>query len=466
MTNNKPNQNIAVLHAAWQAWMAAATLRQARQRNKRFTYGDQWSDVVTTCNHERITEHENCVRNGSMPLTNNVLRQIVKTIVGRYRATHLHTQQEQGGSQVPTSLDELDSRMLEEFLISGCCVQRIDEPAHPLAGACPQVAAVPLGHFFINPTADALGRDCELIGQLHDLSVAELLQRTAGGNRQRAAAIRALYSEQAVARTAQLCASLGCDQIAGTDFWHPRNGNRCRAIEVWTLESREALTCHDRATGRWFTAPLAKGHKLKANPNITARWDVVTAWHCRWFSPMGDLLCEHDSPHGHKSHPFVTKFYPMVDGEVHGFIEDVIDQQKMLNRLVTVIVQSMRTSAKGVLLFPHGSVPPGWTWHDVQRSWSSSNGVIPYIQDMGGGKPEQITTNNTNFGAYEMIALQLRLLEQISGVSGALQGREVDTGGSAALYQSQAQNAAIALTDVFDTFTHFRSERDRKLAQL
>ena len=34
-------QQTRVLHAAYQAWMNAAGLRQARLRNKRFTYGDQ-----------------------------------------------------------------------------------------------------------------------------------------------------------------------------------------------------------------------------------------------------------------------------------------------------------------------------------------------------------------------------------------------------------------------------------------
>ena len=54
------------------------------------------------------------------PLTNNLLRQIVKTVVGRYR-TDVATEERSGGLAdivSMNSLDELDARALEEFLIS------------------------------------------------------------------------------------------------------------------------------------------------------------------------------------------------------------------------------------------------------------------------------------------------------------------------------------------------------------
>jgi hypothetical protein len=65
-----------------------------------------------------------------------------------------------------------------------------------------------------------------------------------------------------------------------------------------------------------------------------------------------------------------------------------------------------------------------------------------------------------------MIELQLKMLEHISGVSGALRGQNVDTRGSSTLYQTQADNAAIALADIFDTFNAFRQSRQAKLARL
>ena len=62
-----------------------------------------------------------------------------------------------------------------------------------------------------------------------------------------------------------------------------------------------------------------------------------------------------------------------------------------------------------------------------------------------------------------MIELQMKLFEEISGVSGALQGKEPKVLGANA-YQLQSENAKIALSDVFDTFQAFRRQRDRKLS--
>lgn len=72
----------------------------------------------------------------------------------------------------------------------------------------------------------------------------------------------------------------------------------------------------------------------------------------------------------------------------------------------------------------------------------------------------------TNIGAYEMVNLQMRLFEQISGVSGALQGQASAGTTGAQLYESQVSNSTIALGDIFETFDSFRRERDRKAAKV
>ena len=180
---------------------------------------------------------------------------------------------------------------------------------------------------------------------------------------------------------------------------------------------------------------------------------------------MGDLLTEYDSPWPHGSHPFVLKLYPLTDGEVHAVVEDIIDTQKHVNRMISLLDQVMRNSAKGVLLFPETALPDGWTWEDARRCWSSANGLLPYNPRYSEAKPEQISANNSNIGAYQMIELQMKLFEEISGVSGALQGK-APTVDNAGLYQLQSENANIALTDVYETFEAFRRQRDKKVIQV
>ena len=233
---------------------------------------------------------------------------------------------------------------------------------------------------------------------------------------------------------------------------------------MWTRENREVLLCHDRATAQLSILP-PNAH-VKDSLTMTTRWDLVTTWHCRWFSPMGDLLAEWDSPWAHGSHPFVIKFYPLTDGEVHSFVEDIIDQQKAVNQIITLINNIMMASAKGVLLFPETALPDGFTWDDIKRVWRDCNGILPYNPNYNSNKPEQISVNNTNIGAYEMVRLQMQLLEEISGVTGALQGKSTVTGNSATLYQNETSNAVIALSDIFGTFSNFRKNRDAKIASL
>lgn len=468
MQNNLKNENEAVLQAAYKAWSNAHALRSSRLRNKRFTYGDQWSDVMRDRNGRTITEWQRYSEDGSAtPITNNVLRQLVKTIVGRFRSQHMESDNREQRLELvrqANCLDELDSRTLEEFLISGCCVQRVDVQ-ETLCARQVAVNQVNVNSFFMNAPLDPLCRDCEIIGQVHDLNIADLLKRVAHHSRKKAEWVRRIYTDNLSDRIASFTATIGADTQSGRDFWYSLTG-KCRAIEVWTLESREVLVCHDCKEGQLYVLPSTEYKKLKSMPDVKVRWDIDTYWRCRWFAPSGELLDSYDSPYAHGSHPFVMKLYPLTDGEVHSFIEDVIDQQKYLNRLVTLVDHIMDASAKGVLLYPESAMPNGFTWDEVRAVWRNCNGVLPYSPGMSDAKPEQISVNATNIGAYDMIQLQMKLLEEISGVSGALQGRNVNTSGSASLYQSQADNASLALTDIFETFNAFRAARDAKVLGL
>ena len=465
--NNTLNTNQEILHDAYKAWCMGNLLRSRRLRNKRFTYGDQWSDTFTTVTGATRSEYEVYLEGGTRPITNNLIRQMVKTIVGRYRSEFINNKHVENKNVESVhrhnQLDELDSRALEEFLISGTAVQRIDV-ATDLWQQNVVVNNVNINNFFVNQFNDPLGRDCDMVGQLHDLTMAQLLKRVAGGSRSKAGWVRRLYSNDCRGRTLDFTHAIGADSHQGASFWMPNDAGKCRAIEVWTRESREVTLCHDKATAQvWLLPPNSK---VKTDANLITRWDIATVWHCRWFSPMGDLLAEWDSPWAHGSHPFVMKFYPLTDGEVHSFVEDIIDQQKSVNQIITLINNIMMASAKGVLVFPETALPDGFTWEDIRNVWRNCNGILPYNPNYGDNKPEQISVNNTNIGAYEMVKLQMQLLEEISGVTGALQGKTTVTGNSATLYQNETANAVIALSDIFGTFSNWRQNRDNKIAGL
>ena len=459
----------SVLEAAYSAWMAWGDFRRRRARSKAFTYGRQWGDITTDDTGRLMTEGELASASGKEPLTNNMLRQLIKCVVGRFRNSISDEVKAAGADFTRNCLDELDSRALEEFLISGFCAQRVEWDSDIGNGGV-LVENVNASRFFTNVMEDARGRDCEIVGCLHDVHLGELIMRLADGNIDRACRIGRIYKNL---NSVYSSPAIGADSAAGRGFWHAAGG-KYRAIEVWTLEISEVLRCHDCERATYSEAPLDQlgeierenaARRAARREEIVVGWGISKEWHCRWFAPDGSLLRHFLSPFGHCGHPFVMKLYPLTDGEVHSFIEDVIDQQKYVNRLITIIDHIMASSAKGVLLYPEKALPDGYTWHDVRRLWSISNSIIPYSPDESGLAPQQIVAAGSSDGVYRLLEMQMRLIEQISGVGGVLSGTDTTASG-VELYQARLENATVSLADIYGAFATFRQQRDSKAAAL
>lgn len=466
-TQEKQNYGKALADAAREAWETLESMRAKRQRNKNYTYGNQWCDIMTDEYGNRTTEYRHLKENGKDPLSNNLIRQLVKSVIGRFQAMNADNGEE-STALAANAATELDSRAFEEFLISGCCFQKVWQSAangQPFA----RIDNVNPERMFLNPTADVRGWDCELIGQLHDFSLSDLLERFAEGSRSRAVQLLQLFDN--VGHTT------ATRQLAGTptagSFSQCTVPGKIRIIELWKRESREAYECHDRKTGEIFTVGLHdkaaieeenRQRQQNDEPTTATRWTLQRHWRCYWLTPDGDIISQYDSPYRHRSHPFVFKLYPLTDGEVHSMVEDVIDQQKYVNRLITLVDHIMGASAKGALLYPDNILPEGYTWEDLRYAWSKPDSIIPYHPRGAGDKPQQVSANATNIGAYEMLDLQMKLFEQISGVSGVLKGQTSQPGAGIQLYEKEIENATIALNDIFETFKAFRAQRNEKLA--
>ena len=78
-------KNERVLALAYKAWQNGESLRNRRNRYKQYTYGQQWNDLVRDEHGNLITEGELAVKDGKRPMTNNLIRQLVKCVVGRFR---------------------------------------------------------------------------------------------------------------------------------------------------------------------------------------------------------------------------------------------------------------------------------------------------------------------------------------------------------------------------------------------
>lgn len=463
-----------LLTEARHCWEALSDFRKRRERCKRYTYGRQWDDPIEI-DGQRMTEEEFIRREGHIPLKNNLIRRMVRSVVGTWLNTReselsppLISDSDSGdrlarhlqASHERNSIMELSMRAMEEFLISGLVVWR---KTFRSEGDIPDIRTeiVSPDNFFMDTdSADVRGQDADIIGELHDISFGRLcssLARTPSDFRR----LTEIYSS----------ASSVAD---GTGFLRPSRGGLCRVIEVWRRERRERYRCHDRRDGTAFRIEAADYEKVVEEENrrrrkrgreagladadiplIHALWMIDETWRYYFLSPRGDILAEGDSPYAHASHPYVYKAYPFLDGEIHSFVADVIDQQRHINRLITIFDWVMRASAKGVLLFPEEAMPRGWTLRDVADEWTRHNGVIMIKTKDGAPLPQQVSSNSVNIGIVELLNIQMKMLEDISGVNGALQGKLTNGNVSGTLYDSQTRNALTSLLDIIESFKAF-----------
>ena len=122
----------------------------------------------------------------------------------------------------------------------------------------------------------------------------------------------------------------------------------------------------------------------------------------------------------------------------------------------------MGASAKGVLLFPMAQKSPLVSWEEIAERWSRTDGVIP-VMGRGETLPTQISGTGADAGAHQLLSLELKLFEDVSGVSNALLGQSSNAAGGAGLFDAQVRNSTIALADIFDTYESFLADRDRRI---
>lgn len=484
------NRAFEVLWQAQQYWLAMDTFRRDRERNKNYTYGRQWDDYVYE-EGRKVKESEIIRKQGNVPLKNNLIRRMVQSVLGTYRSqakeptcTARDRDEQRYGETMSTVLQcnmqlnrmsEINARCMEEFLISGFVVQRKWYGWRENKLDCWTDYVQPNNFFIDNNMRDFRGWDCSCVGEVHDISFNELCCRFAkdAADYNRLAEIYRFAKERSY--LSATFANFGHPLNGCFDFLVPYDSTRCRVIEVWRKESKPRVHCHDVNNGDVFKVDVEDFQALVADENerrlaearelgmdesevplIRWEWRMDSYWYYYMLSPFGDILEEGETPYEHKGHPYVWKAYPFIDGEIHSFVSNVIDQQRYVNRLITMYDWIMRASAKGVLLFPEECLPKGMSIEDVADEWARFNGVIMIKTPKAGTVlPQQIANNCTQIGISELLSMQLKFFEDISGVNGALQGKPGYSGMSASLYSQQAQNAATSLLDLLDTFSAF-----------
>ena len=478
-----------VLMEAQHYWNQMEDFRKDRERNKRYTYGYQWDDKICV-DGKTMTEEEYIISQGNVPLKNNLIRRLVKSVLGVYRSQMKEPtcvardrDEQKLGETMSTILQcnmqlnrmtGVHARTMEEFLISGFIVHRKSYGWRNGKEDCWTDYVQPNNFFIDNNMRDFRGWDVSVLGEVHDISFGQLCEQFATSAKEYQK-LRDIYKWAAKKEyIASRAERFGYSRLENYDFLFTSEPGRCRVIEVWRKEQKPRYRCHDYQNGDIFKIDVEDYHKCvtavneerlqmaksvgmpeEEVPLIQATWFVDDYWYFYYLSPFGDILKEGETPYEHGSHPYVFKAFPFIDGEIHSFVADVIDQQRYTNRLITLYDWIMRASAKGVLMMPDDCLPDGVSIEDIAESWTEFNGVIVYKPSKSGRVPEQIANNSTNIGIAELLNIQLKFFEDISGVTGALQGKRGYSGESAAHYQQQTQNATTTLLDLLESFSDF-----------
>lgn len=478
-----------VLMEAQHYWNQMDDFRHDRERNKRYTYGYQWNDVICV-DGKKMTEEDYIKAQGNVPLKNNLIRRLVRNVLGVYRSqlkeptcTARDRDEQKLGETMSTILqcnmqlnrmNEVNARSMEEFLISGFIVHRKSYGWRNGKEDCWTDYVQPNNFFIDNNMRDFRGWDVTCLGEVHDVSFGQLCEQFAH-TPQEYRRLKEIYKWAARREyIASYAERFGYSRLENYDFLLTSEPGRCRVIEVWRKEQKPRYRCHDYQNGDIFKIEVSDYEEQVANVNrermqmakeagmpedevplIKATWFVDDYWYFYYLSPFGDILREGETPFEHGSHPYVFKAYPFIDGEIHSFVADVIDQQRYTNRLITLYDWIMRASAKGVLLMPEDCRPDGVSFEDIAESWAEFNGIIVYKPSPSRQIPQQVANNSTNIGITELLNLQLKFFEDISGVNGALQGKPGFSGQSASMYNQQVQNSTMALLDMLECFSQF-----------
>ena len=503
-SSREKGKNYDVLLMAQKAWDCMKKFREERSRNKKYCFGDQWSDMVEYCG-KMISEEEYIRMQGNIPLKNNLIRRLVKTVTGVYRnqnktyvCTARDREEQKMGETMSVLLErnydtnekkELDARMFEEFLISGMAVQKEVYAMRDKRYDCWSTNINPNYFFVDGGMNDPRMSDITVIGELHDITFGQLAASFAKSDED-IAKLRDIYKN---ARNDYYMRSyadtFNRNKEEMVSFLAPSDRTLCRVIEVWTLEQRKALWCHDYLTGDAYIDTYDNKKAIDAEnagrmednrmkdingnyiydefgniqfqmsedrvPLIEYEYMVENYWYYRFLSPLGDILDEGETPYEHGEHPYVVKAFPLVDGEIHPFVADVIDQQRYINHYIILNDFIVKSSAKGTLIVDESSIPSDMSIEDIAEEWTRYNGVIKLKLKDGAKVPQQMANNNRVAGLQDMITLQMQLMDDVSGVHGALQGKNATAGTSGILYEQQANNASTSIIDMLETYSSF-----------
>jgi hypothetical protein len=478
----------------WEAW---SDFRSRRARSRDYYRGKPQEQVYDPDSGQMVSETDLIEESGRIPIRINQVGPVIRNLKGQFR--QLKTQRlvygrnredNAAAEQITEALrqacdsnqlSELDAQAAEELLVSGLYGWKTTYKWIPrLNQEDVYVQSIDPVRMFFNP--DFMDRrldDIRIIGELHDITIDDAIAQFSReeGDEER---IRYAFSDNRQ-NEFSMSYNFGFNTKDAMDFINPVKPDLCRVIEVWRLEYAWRSCVHDRVTGTYEISDMTAAEVADLNmaraeeafrlalpqpPPIEVLRRYEGMWHIYFMTTNGDILWDVEQPYWHESHPYTIGLAQMFDGEIWGLIEDLIDPQRLVNRITQAIDYMFGSSAKGVLLLPEDAIPEGVTVDEFASEWTKFNGVIKFRPKPGQPLPQQVTARAIPDGIFLWLETMQKNIRESSGVQGASLGMAAPAGTPGSLYQAQIQQSQTTNRDFIDSFFEVRRARDLKMVQV
>lgn len=500
----KQDEDMFLLESCRNDWEQMESLREEHRRNQRYKNGDQWGDkMIDPDDPSRlITEREYISRSGRTATSHNLIATTVRNIEGQLLSNPSKpTVVARAEDDIPLSemltntvqkaleLNDFDTHkinIIESMLSAGLGVGKVRYARWFTKNRTDvKVDFININRFFFNQDCESpLLDDIYRIGEIHDLTWNELL-RDFYHKQGDAEHLRSIYA--AVRDMGPQIHDTAEDNISTLDFYGAANNGKYRVIEVWSKRVRVVTYVHDQMRGEEFfdedhdeaywqnenEERIAQMRAFGVEEDVIKRRTVIYErimeeyWEARWLTPSGYCLKKMETPYEHQSHPYVVITMPRVDGVVQPILSGLNEINRTINRHLTMIDFAIGSSAKGTLFVPR-SVLGGMTEEEFARAYTKTDSVIFYDDTQRGGvsKPYSETSAPIPVGAFDFLHTEMNVLKEVSGLSGAMQGQEAQSGTPASLYAQQAQNSMLNFAVLFDRMKKYSEYMCEKILRV
>jgi hypothetical protein len=490
-----PELRTDLLEQCRRAWESLRDFRTRRARSRDYFRNRPREKMVDPATGKYIDEDEYIRSEGRIPYKMNHIRDVVMNLKGQFRqnksdrSAYGRNREDNEAAEMMTEglryvcdvneTEELDADQFVESLVSGMFGYKTIYNWHDrLQRDEVRVDPVDTTRFFFTPgTSDRRMDDIDLIGEILDMTFQELCANFATTPEDEEK-LKRFYSQSRDPDWTTLT-TRGFEAVDILDFYTSPDPAKCRVITAWKKEFAWQTFLYDPRTATYDQSDVSEDEVRQLNQQrimeaaetgeiadlVQLDKRFAPLWRAYFMTPNGEVLFKKACPYWHMGHPYTVGFSGFFDGEIWGLIEDIIDPQRLVNRLTTAIDYMFASSAKGVLLIDEDAIPEGMTLQEFADEWTKFNGVIRFKWKQGSPKPEQITHNAVPEGLFKWLASMVTNIREISGVNSATLGMDPKAGMPAALYEQQVIQAQSTNRDYFDTIFAVRRRRDLMICQ-